>query len=112
VDVISFDAYNYSHRFILHHEAIKRFLQKEGLIAWGIVPTSEDALGEDAASLINRLESNFEYLTAKGIEDDDLLRKSMITPVYGLGTKSMPTAVRVFELTREVSYSLRHKYSL
>ncbi len=112
VDVVSFDAYNYSHRFLLHHEAIKGFLQKGGLIAWGIVPTSEDAISEDAASLIKRLESNFEYLSAKGIEYVDLLRKSLITPACGLGTKSIPTALRAFELTREISHSLRHKYSL
>jgi hypothetical protein len=112
VDMVSFDAYNYSHRFILHHGAIKSFLQKGGLIAWGIVPTSEDVLSEDATSLMNRLESNFEYLSAKGIEYEDLLRKCLITPVCGLGTKSMRITVRAFELTREISDSLRRKYSL
>ncbi len=112
VDVISFDAYNYSHRFVLHHEAIRSFLQKGGLIAWGIVPTAEDVFSEDAASLMNRLESNFEYLAAKGIEYEDLLRKCLITPVCGLGTKSRRVTIRAFELTREISDGLRRKYSL
>ena len=76
------------------------------------MPTSEDVFSEDAASLMNRLESNFIYLSAKGIEYEDLLRKCLITPVCGLGTKSMRITTRAFELTREISDSLRRKYSL
>ncbi|MDP2718844.1 MAG: hypothetical protein Q8P44_03295 [Dehalococcoidia bacterium] len=112
VDVISFDAYNYSHRFVLHPGAIRDFTQKGGIIAWGIVPTSEDVFKEDADSLMNRLEYSFEYLAANGIEYEDLLRQSLITPACGLGTRSMQTTVRAFELTREVSGRLRQKYSL
>jgi hypothetical protein len=110
--VISFDAYKYSHRFVLHHGAISSFLQKGGIVAWGIVPASDDVFSENAETLMNLLESNFKYLSSKGIEYEDLLRKCLITPVCGLGTQSMQITVRAFELTKEVSHSLRRKYSL
>jgi hypothetical protein len=112
VEVISFDAYNYSQKFILYHEEIKSFLQKGGIIAWGIVPTSENVFDEDAASLMNRLESNFQYLSTKGIEYEKLLTNCLITPVCGLGTTSLQTAVRAFDLTNQISAGLKRKYSI
>lgn len=112
VDVISFDAYNYSQNFVIHHDAIKGFIEKGGIIAWGIVPTSEDIFNEDAISLIRRLESNFEYLAAVGVDYHELLKKCLITPACGLGTKSRRIAVRAFRLTREISSMLKQKYAL
>ena len=43
---------------------------------------------------------NFEFPSAKGIEYEDLSRKRLITPVWGLGTKTMRIIIRVLELTR------------
>ncbi len=113
VDIISFDAYNYSDKFLLYPEAINKFLQKGCIIAWGIVPTEDrDVYKESAASLMDRLESSFKYLSRRGIDHRRLLENSLITPACGLGTRSENMTIEVFELTRDVSSKLREKYDL
>jgi len=112
IDVISFDAFRYSGEFMMHHAAIKKFLERGGVITWGIVPASEDVFHETAAGLANRLEAVFQSLYSLGIGQAAVLKNSLVTPVCGLGTGSVQTALRAFELTKEVSALLRREYSL
>ncbi|MDI6806545.1 MAG: hypothetical protein QMD14_01870 [Candidatus Aenigmarchaeota archaeon] len=112
VDIISFDAYTYSDEFLSYPKEIGNFLQKDGIIAWGIVPNDEAAFNESSDSLMKKLESNFNYLAEKGVSYDYLLENSLITPSCGLGTRSEAITVKTFELTRELSSKLREKYKL
>ena len=112
VDVISFDAYTYADKFIRYHEEISGFIDRGGIIAWGIVPASNDIFHEDASGLMKRLESNLEYLATRGVDFNSLLRNCLITPVCGLGTMNKKVTIRAYELTKEVSCRLRRKYSL
>ncbi|MCK7469495.1 MAG: hypothetical protein MZU95_00855 [Desulfomicrobium escambiense] len=52
-DILSFDAYAYFDQFVIYREAIRRFLDRGGLIAWGLVPTlsPEDLERETAEAL-------------------------------------------------------------
>jgi hypothetical protein len=111
-DILSFDAYNFSDQFLIDYGAIERFLGRAGIITWGIVPTSDDVFKESAANLVSRLESVFRYLSGRGIKMENVLGNSLITPVCGLGTKSEQIMLRAFELTREVSFRLKQKYSI
>lgn len=112
-DVISFDAYTYSDRFLLYPEDIKNFLQRNGIIAWGIVPTEDkDVSKENVDSLMDRLEDSFEHLSRRGIDRRHLLENSLVTPACGFGARSEDTTIRAFELTRGLSSKLREKYNL
>lgn len=106
LDILSFDAYDYLETLSLYPKELKAFLERGGILAWGIVPTSEAIIKEDAQSLVNRLKKGIENLSQKGI-DPVLLRRAIITPSCGTAAIPVPLAERACELTAEVSKRLR-----
>jgi len=108
IDILSFDAYGYLETISLFPKELKAFLERGGILAWGIVPTSEDILKEDAQSLIKRFEEGVKILSKEGI-DPNLLQRAILTPSCGTASLSIPLAERVCQLTAEVSKRLREK---
>ena len=114
VDVISFDAYDYSETVALYPAEIKSFLDRGGVLAWGIVPsglpTPETVAGETTESLIIRLEEGMQLLVDKGIDKEVLINQALITPSCGTGVMRPDLAERTFTLAREISEAMRAKY--
>jgi methionine synthase II (cobalamin-independent) len=106
LDILSFDAYGYLETLSLYPKELNAFLERGGILAWGIVPTSEAVLKEDAKSLVKRLKEGVETLSQKEI-DPILFQKAIITPSCGTASLSIPLAERVCQLTAEVSKRLR-----
>ena len=108
VNIISFDAYNYAENLALFADDVKRFLDRGGVLAWGIVPTIEEQIArETAESLTARLDAAVNLLVKKGIDRDLLYERALITPACGLGTVSLAAAERAFALTRGISERVR-----
>lgn len=112
-DVVSFDAYAYFDKFALYPEQIRRFLERGGILAWGIVPTlnAEDIDNETAESLTAGWWDKVKKLENMGIESARILSQSLISPSCGTGSLSLMHAKRVLELTRAVSQSIRNTRS-
>jgi methionine synthase II (cobalamin-independent) len=106
LNILSFDAYGYLETLSLYPKELRTFLERGGILAWGIVPTSEAILEEDAQSLVKRFKEGVETLSKKGI-DQALLRRAIITPSCGTASLPVSLAERVCELTAEVSRRLR-----
>ena len=106
LNILSFDAYGYLKTLSLYPKDLKAFLERGGILAWGIVPTSEAILKEDAQSLVRRFREGIETLNKKGI-DPILLQRAIITPSCGTASLPIPLAERVCQLTAEVSRRLR-----
>ncbi len=108
VNIISFDAYNYAENLALFADDVKRFLDRGGALAWGIVPTVEEQIASETVdALTARLDAAVNLLVKKGIDRDLLYARALITPACGLGTVSPAAAERAFELTRGVSERVR-----
>ncbi|HCJ66995.1 MAG TPA: hypothetical protein DHV62_06645, partial [Elusimicrobia bacterium] len=103
IDILSFDAYDYFDSLLLYREAVKKFIQRDGMLAWGIVPTDEKVLNESVDSLKRKFLSSIEQLVKNGIEGKKLLDNFLFTPSCGLGTKSEPIAEKTLLLTSELS---------
>lgn len=110
IDILSLDAYGYAESLALYPEEVYAFLERGGMIAWGIVPTSKAALDETTESLVDRLHRAINLLVRKGIPFEKVLSASLITPSCGTGTLSPDLAERVFTLTAEVSAEMRRRY--
>ena len=111
VDVLNLDAYGYAHSLSLYPEEVAAFLKRGGIIAWGIVPNDEEALAhEGVASLVSRLEEAVDALVRKGVDEDLLWQRCLITPSCGLGGLPIAAAERVLELTQGVSQELQRRY--
>jgi methionine synthase II (cobalamin-independent) len=110
VEIISFDAYNYLETISLYPEKLKEFLSQGRYLAWGIVPASSRAMGEEIESLIKRFEDGLKLLVSKGISRETILENLLITPSCGTGTLPVEVAEKVVKLTRGVSDGIRDRY--
>lgn len=109
--ILSFDAYNYAHTLALYPQAIQNFLQRGGILAWGIVPADDEAAvwRETVDSLTERLLAGMSLLVQKGILLDDLLAACLITPSCGLRGYTEAGAVRALRLAKGVAAALRKR---
>ncbi len=109
VDILNFDAYDHAEALSLYPQALRAFLERGGVIAWGIVPTGSDAqvMGESVGSLTERLWSALRLVASRGVPLDDLLAASLLTPACGLATLSETAAARALELLAGVSAQMR-----
>jgi hypothetical protein len=115
MDILSMDAYLNAEIFANYADSIKRFLGRGGVIAWGIVPTNfEPFEAETIDTLTHQLEKVWRVLENKGIEKENLLSRSLISPatcclVNPDGEKTVATA---FKVVQDLSGRLRDKYNL
>ena len=110
-DIISLDAYDYAETMARYPEQVSRYLQRGGVIAWGIVPTGPSAESETAASLSDRLEAAMERLVKEGVDRTALCKAGLVSPSCGLGALAPPLADRIFELTVAVSREMRKRFA-
>jgi len=107
-NIISFDAYNYSQSFSLYPIEIKKFLEHDGVVAWGIVPNNEEALiKESVVSLKDRLEEAMSQIVRKGISFNRLIEQSLLTPSCGLAGLSEDMSAHALELLVNLSSKIR-----
>lgn len=107
IDVLSFDAYGYFDSLLPYRGELTSFLERGGLLAWGIVPTSDAAWGEHPDSLTDRLSSCWKELAQRGVPQELLRRQCLITPSCGTGLLTEALAGRIYELTAAVAEKLR-----
>lgn len=111
IDILSFDTYNFAGSLELYPAEVKRFLNRGGAIAWGIVPTSEeDLVKESVASLKDRLEEAIAPFTRQGIPLRKLKEQALLTPSCGLASlPSEACAEETLVKLAELSKSLRKR---
>ncbi|MBU3948717.1 MAG: hypothetical protein KJ826_10920 [Proteobacteria bacterium] len=115
LDILSLDIYTNAEIFSSYASSIKRFIDRGGVIVWGIVPTGfENFEKENIASLINRLEETWQVLSKKGIDINFLLSKSLLSPATCclVNPDKEKTVEKAFETIKSISGKLREKYRL
>jgi methionine synthase II (cobalamin-independent) len=112
IDIISFDAYSYFDKVLLYAEALKEFLSRGGIMAWGLVPTADSARlhAESTATLLGTWHSRVGQLAQNGMDPDRVAAQSLITPSCGAGLLSPQDAERVLQLLSDLSRSLHNLY--
>jgi len=110
-DILSLDAYDYPGSLAEHVEAVDAFLQRGGIISWGLVPADDRVLEENVESLVDRFHAALETLVVRGLHRDDLLAAALIMPSCGCGSLPLATAERVLGLTGDLSNALRERYA-
>lgn len=106
-NVVNTDVYGYFTSILGCLDAFERFLERGGVFAWGLIPTSEAAASEAPETLIRRLMDYMAALKRKGVNEERLLKQSIITPSCGTGTLSRELALRIYKLTKEVAARLK-----
>jgi hypothetical protein len=107
VDIISFDAFQYGETIGYYAEQVKGFLEKGGVLAWGIVPSSDAATEETPESLARKLAQLEDGLARKGIDKELLHDRCLLTPSCGTGSLGEDLSGTVLELLAGLSGLLR-----
>lgn len=110
VDVLSLDAYDYSESLVRYAEDVSQFLDRGGVIAWGIVPAGIASRGETVDSLVERLHQALDALVEAGVSRDALLETGLITPSCSLGSLNPKLADHIFDLTVDVATEMQRRY--
>ena len=110
-DILSFDTYNYAQSLTLYPTEVKQFLDRNGAIAWGIVPNVEDNLAQEtASSLKDRLEEAMAPFTRKGIPFRQLVEQGLLTPSCSLAAMTEEAAEQTLELLVDLSHEIRKRH--
>ena len=115
LDILSLDVYSNGEVFAAYGPSIKKFLDRGGILVWGIVPTNfEPFEKENMDSLVERLEVLWSALERKGIDREFLFSQSLLSPatcclVNPDGDKTVEAA---FQTIISLSNRLREKYGL
>ena len=107
VDIINFDAYEYGETIALYPEQVKGFLEKGGVLSFGIAPTSDKILSETPESLVKKLNQCMDNLASKGISRSLIFDRCLLTPSCGTGSLSVEVAEKVMNDLAEVSRLMR-----
>lgn len=112
VDIINLDGFFFAQSLSLFPEDISKFLNRGGIIAWGVVPTlDKDALEQtNLAEMEQKFEEAIGYLINKGIDKELLLNQSMVTPSCGAGSLPIDLAEKAMSLTKQLSIKLKEEY--
>jgi hypothetical protein len=114
LDLLSFDSFNCG-AVIIHYPSLRDFLNRGGIISWGIVPTYTDLLERETIdSLIKLLETFWEDLYKNGVGQERLLRQSLLAPATCnlMSPDREKTVEEAFEMLQELSRKIREKYKL
>ena len=113
VDILNIDAYGYLENLALYSAELRSFLDRGGLIAWGIVPNSEEIYAATPERLAKRLLQGLEFIQTKaggrGIDLNvtELVRRSLITTSCGLGPTTVPVAEQAMEFLNATGEIIR-----
>jgi methionine synthase II (cobalamin-independent) len=111
VDIINFDAFEYGETIAMYPEAVRKHLERGGMLAWGIVPTSAKIREQTVESLMALLEKRVDHLIEKsGIPRSLILEQAIITPSCGTGSLPVEDAEKVFRDLGNLSKALKEKY--
>lgn len=111
VDILHFDAAAHAREFFLYEKEIAAFMERGGMLAWGIVPNDESVYERNAAAVAEELISGAQKVAAfgGGMDAMEVLRRSFVSEACGTGSLSQELAERCFALTREISDVLRRQ---
>jgi methionine synthase II (cobalamin-independent) len=107
--ILNFDAYEFGETIALYPKEIAAYIERGGIIAWGIVPSSEKVLSENADSIIKKFHVAADRLVTQGISKNTLLEQALITPSCGVGSLPIPVAECVMRLLKQVTDKMSGK---
>lgn len=112
VDIINFDAFGYMDTILIYKGEVQSFLKRGGILAWGIVPTTDSIKEATTDDLMGKMVSAIDFLVSSGIEQELLIENSLITPSCGTGTMPLDEAEKAMTLTHDLSVKIKSKYKI
>jgi methionine synthase II (cobalamin-independent) len=103
VDALNLDACGYLENLALYPAELRAFLDRGGLVAWGIVPNDEEIDKVTPEKLARRLRDGLALISRKAqargvsLTAEELATRSLITPRCGLGPTTVDIADKALQ---------------
>jgi len=113
LDILSLDIYTNAERFSSCTKSIKKFLDRGGILVWGIIPTGYEVFARESLGFLSmKLEGMWQYLAQRGIETEQIVQQSMLSPATCclVNPDKCKTVEKAFTTTNQLSEILREKY--
>lgn len=105
--LISLDAYATANEFLLYAEQAAAYLERGGIVAWGVVPADARLFAEETdASLVARMAAIRETM-AEYVDPAVLVRQSLVTPSCGIKFATEEEADRIQSAAASVARAWR-----
>jgi hypothetical protein len=103
LDVVSFDAYRFFASMASQAQNLQNFLASGRKLAWGLVPTSDEAWRLTATDILALFARQLAELAQRNV-DTDLLRRNIIwTASCGTGALTEDLAAHIYRLLAELT---------
>jgi methionine synthase II (cobalamin-independent) len=113
VDILNVDAFAYLENLALYPDELSAFLERGGVVAWGIVPNDDKIYTLSAAHLAQQLMRGFELIreraSARGVHfSESLVAQSIVTTSCGLGPATVEISDMALDKLTETAHILRN----
>lgn len=105
IDVFNYDSYYFWDTLGLYPEDVNGFIDRGGIIASGIIPTTDAIKGVTLSGLKEQLERGLTSLEKTGVSAEKLRNQILITPSCGTGSLNTEDALKAFSLLKELRNS-------
>jgi len=115
MDILSLDVYTNAEIFSACADSIRKFLNRGGVLVWGIVPTGFEAFEKESLGfLAMKLEGIWKHLSKKGLDIEYIISKSLLSPATCclVNPDKGQTVEKAFAMVTHLSHMLREKYKL
>jgi hypothetical protein len=115
LDILSLDVYSNGEVFSSYARSIGKFLDRGGILSWGIVPTNFEPFAQETLdSLEKTLTGVWNKLHKKGIDLEFLLSRSLLSPATCclVNADAEKTVEKAFQMVKDLSARLREKFKL
>jgi len=113
VDILNLDAYGYLENLALYPAELRKFLDRGGVIAWGLVPNTAEIDSVTPEKLVYQLRDGIAQICQKAaargvmIKPEEFNTRSLVTPACGLGPTTPEVADKVLSCLMETGLLLR-----
>lgn len=114
LDILSLDAFSCGET-VVHYSSLLKFLNRGGIISWGIVPTQTETFSlTDEDKLFNYLDVLWDKLAVRGLNKKNIASQSLLAPATCclVNPDKEVTVERTFEVLTNLSRRFREKYEL
>lgn len=115
MDILSMDIYTNADIFSSCAGSIKKFLDRGGVLVWGIIPTGFEAFSEESLGFLSmKLEGIWRHLSKKGMDIEYIISRSMLSPATCclVNPDQGQTVAKAFTMLNHLSRTLRKKYGI
>jgi hypothetical protein len=110
LDILSLDVFTNGELFASYAKGISRFLERGGILAWGVVPTNVEPFEKESVdSLVRTIRDLWDTLGKRGVDLERLRAQGLISPATCclVNPDREKTVEKAFAVVREVSARLR-----